>query len=374
MANQDIYIGLMSGTSVDALDAALVDFSADSPFILGTHLHKIPPVVKEHILSLSLPGQNEIFRLAELDKIIAEISCQAIKELCEKSDYKPSQIRAIGSHGQTIRHYPKSTDKDGYSLQIGDPNIIAEHTGITTVADFRRRDIAAGGQGAPLAPAFHRAAFYSEANSRIILNTGGIANITYLHTTEDTIGYDTGPANGLMDSWCQRHTGKAYDNNGLWACNGSVDQQLLNQLLSHPYFTQQPPKSTGKETFNLGWLEEQLEKISHPITPEDVQATLLVLTVESISQSIEITDKKAACEIYICGGGAHNSALCSALETRLSPRKFNTTEALGIHPDWVEAVAFAWLAKQTLENRPGNLPSVTGAHKAVVLGAIYPGR
>ncbi len=367
----------MSGTSADSLDAVLVDFSNNTPEIVSTYSHPIHEKVRLAIHHLAVPGEDEIAQLRQLDQIIALLSCEAIHYLIKQSGHQHTDIRAIGSHGQTIRHYPKTATLQGYSLQIGDPNIIAEKTGITTVADFRRRDIAANGHGAPLATTLHHAFFQSSDTNRVILNLGGIANITLLpaSTNQAIIGYDTGPANGLMDSWCQHQLNKSYDHNGEWAKSGRVNSDLLKQLLEHPYFSLATPKSTGREDFNLPWLIKELETFTtaHNFLPqpEDIQTTLLALTVESVSQQIEKNDATSQAEVYLCGGGSHNSLLVEALKQRLHPRKVLTTDTLGLHPDWVEAVAFAWLAKCTMEKKAGNIPSVTGANRNVVLGGIY---
>ncbi len=361
----------MSGTSVDSLDAVLVDFSQKTPAITAKHSEPIPTELQAAVQALAISGDNEIQRLKELDQIIANLSALAVKSLCQQSNTERSSIKAIGSHGQTIRHYPPTNHSLGYSLQVGDPNIIAEETGITTVADFRRRDIAAGGQGAPLVPAFHKAIFGSTETERIILNLGGIANISYLPLHGDVAGYDTGPANGLMDSWIQKHRNLPFDENGTWASSGKTHLPLLEELMSHPYLSQPAPKSTGRETFNLPWLEQKISNIHDSIKPEDVQATLLDFTAQSISNHIELSDPLQRTEVYACGGGSHNQALMQKLQHLLASRLVLTTEALGIKPDWVEAVAFAWLAKQTMEHRSGNLPTATGAKKAVVLGGIY---
>jgi anhydro-N-acetylmuramic acid kinase len=360
----------MSGTSVDSLDAALIDFNKGNTTIVGTHSLPITDDIRTCVHELALSGANEITRMQHLDKTIAQLSCEAIKQLCQKTHTTSNDIIAIGSHGQTIRHQPQDQNNNGFSLQVGDPNIIAENTGITTVADFRRRDIAAGGHGAPLAPAFHHAAFHSTLCDRVILNTGGIANISYLPITGKTIGYDTGPANGLMDSWTQKHSDKAYDKDGAWAKTGTANPVLLTQLLQHPFFSTPAPKSTGREDFNLPWLEDQLSALPS-MNPADIQATLLALTVESIAREIDTLDTNKAAEVYVCGGGAHNTQLIEKLALRLEPRKIASTTALGVSPDWIEAVAFAWLAKQTIDKVSSNLPSVTGAKHEVILGGIY---
>jgi anhydro-N-acetylmuramic acid kinase len=369
--NDALYIGLMSGTSADSLDAVLVNFQNNSITILATHSLALSEELRTSIHQLAVSGNHEIAQLCDIDKKIALLSCSAIEHVCKKAHVSPKMIQAIGSHGQTLRHKPQDAAGNGYSLQVGDPNIIAEKTGITTIADFRRRDIAAGGHGAPLAPAFHQAAFYSSGHDRIILNTGGIANITYISKQgSEVFGYDTGPANGLMDSWCQQHRNTPYDNHGEWASTGTINTDLLAQLLAHPFFSLPYPKSTGREDFNLPWLKNELTHFPK-VKIQDVQATLLALTVESIAQSIEAHDQSASAEIYVCGGGSKNIALMNSLSKRLGVRPVASTDVLGISSDWVEAVAFAWLAKQTMNKVTGNLPSVTGANHPVILGGVY---
>jgi anhydro-N-acetylmuramic acid kinase len=366
-----LYIGLMSGTSVDGIDGVLANFSSNNPQILATYKLALPTPIKEKVFDLAISGSDELKKIQYLDQYFGEKFAEVALSLCEEVNLKPSAITAIGSHGQTVRHCPPTDLRPGYSLQLGDPNIIAQRTGITTITDFRRRDIAAGGHGAPLAPALHSALFQSSECSRFILNTGGIANITYLPIHGGAIGFDTGPANGLMDAWCQYNKNIAFDKNGRWAMSGKIIPDLLVALLAHPYFQSPPPKSTGREDFNLSWLKQKLAGFSEG-KAEDIQATLLELTAASISAEIIRLDADSDAEVFICGGGAHNTALCERLKELLAPRSFKTTVELGISPDWVEAVAFAWLAKQSLEGKTGNLPSVTGAEKRVILGGIYP--
>lgn len=367
----DLYIGLISGTSADAIDAVLVEISGDNIKLVGTHNSPIEADVRTVIHQLALTNGCEIDKIRYLDRVIAQLSSAAVETLCEQADIEKAAICAIGSHGQTIRHYPPSTTEQGYSLQVGDPNIIAEMTGITTVADFRRRDIAAGGQGAPLASGFHRTMFHSDDNDRTIVNIGGIANITHLSKQGDVIGFDTGPGNALMDNWFQQHHRGNFDKNGEWAASGTVDNKLLERLLKNKFLSSLIPKSTGREEFNLPWVQKQLAATSPMTHAADVQATLLALTVESIASHIEQLDPKSCSEIYICGGGSHNRQLVKHLTLRLQPRPVQTTTALDIDPDWVEAIAFAWLAKQTLQGLTGNIPSVTGARRETVLGGIY---
>lgn len=390
--SQQYYIGLMSGTSADAIDGVIICIDKHQVSLVKTLTLAIPEAIKSMIFDLAISGENEIEKIRYLDYELAQLFSQISLELCQKSNISTDNIQAIGSHGQTIRHYPPdhkspaqqhpasdallNTDslKHGYTLQVGDPNIIVQQTGITTVTDFRRKDIAAGGHGAPLAPAFHSAFFASPEKNRIILNTGGIANITYLpatnHSTKnEVIGFDTGPANGLMDAWCQLHLQQHYDKSGQWAASGAIDQELLKALLKHPYFALLAPKSTGRETFNITWVSQILATQNRELSAEDVQATLTELTAETIASEINKIDSKA--DIYICGGGAHNSYFCERLRQHLPGNKLSTTEVLGIHPDWVEAAAFAWLAKRAINKLPGNLPSVTGAKEEVISGGIY---
>lgn len=361
--NSEVYIGLMSGTSMDAIDVAVVDFSKQPLELLATHSEPILPSLKERLIALCMPGDNGVFRLGGTDVELGHALAQAALNGLRKTNIKASDVIAIGSHGQTVRHMPNS--EFPFTLQIGDPNIIALRTGITTVADFRRRDVAAGGQGAPLAPAFHRYLFADEAKKRIILNIGGIANITVLNGG-DVIGFDTGPGNTLLDAWCIKYRNRDFDQNGEWARSGKINEELLTKLLRDDYFKKTPPKSTGREYFNLPWLNTFLNAEK----PEDVQATLTALTAQSIADAI--TPYASDAELIVCGGGVHNTFLMEQLRQRCKNIVVNSTEALGVDPDWIEAMAFAWLAKQTLENQPGNIPSVTGAEVQTTLGGIYP--
>ncbi len=364
----EYYLGLMSGTSADAVDLALVDFANDNIKLAATHSFSLPTQIREQIHGLSSPSLNEIDRMGELDSELGEIFAESINQLTQKTGILSQQILAIGSHGQTIRHRPPGTLKHPFTLQIGDPNVIAERTGITTVGDFRRRDMAAGGHGAPLVPAFHRAIFQSKDVDRVVVNIGGMANITWLPKSGQTVGFDTGPGNVLMDSWILKTLGKAYDANGDWAASGKIDVDLLKALLGDPFFAQKPPKSTGRELFNLAWIEAHTA--SKNLAAEDVQATLLAVTAESIAQEIcRLSD--APCEVFVCGGGAYNRKLMRELGRRLPQAIVTSTEALGIAPEWIEAMAFAWLARQTMNHRPGNLSAVTGAQREVILGGVY---
>jgi len=281
-----------------------------------------------------------------------------------------AQIIAIGSHGQTIRHRPPGSPEGTFTLQIGDPNLIAELTGINTVADFRRRDMAAGGQGAPLVPAFHRAIFHSPNKNRVIVNIGGMANITWLPAQGPVIGFDTGPGNVLMDTWIAEHLGKSYDQDGAWATSGQVCTTLLAELLAEPYFKMLAPKSTGRENFNRSWLEDHLRRLVSTPALGDIQATLLELSAITIADSIKGLDQIPK-EVFVCGGGAYNTALMQRLARLMPQDSVASTAALGVDPQWIEAMAFAWLAQQTLNHRPGNLREVTGATREVILGGVY---
>ena len=364
-----LYIGLMSGTSLDGIDAALVEFGKNNSYqTLATHFEPFPEATREELQQLFTPGSNEIDRLGKQCRHLGTLFAKASMDLIKQAGFHPQDLAAIGSHGQTIRHRPELTPP--FTLQIGDPNTIAQLTGITTIADFRRRDIAALGQGAPHAPGFHQAFFQSSTESRVIINIGGIANLTWLSPFNQCIGFDTGPGNGLMDAWCKKTLNKHYDDQGAWARSGSVNETLLNDLFSFSYFDAPPPKSTGKEEFTDNWLESAL--LPHQKeAPQNIQATLLELTVRSIQQAIH-THCPGTSSIYVCGGGAKNLYLMERIQQACGIPT-TSTKTLGVDPEWVEAIAFAWLAKQTHQGLTGNLPSVTGAKQAVILGGIYPG-
>lgn len=364
-----LYIGLMSGTSVDGIDAALVDFSTTKPVIVGTHYTAYSDEIRRDILALCQEGNDEIQRMGTMDQLLGRQFAEAVKELLLHQKLKASDIEAIGSHGQTIRHYPYQ--QLPFTLQIGDPNTIAALTGITTIADFRRRDIALGGQGAPLVPAFHQAIFADEKINRVIVNIGGIANITLLpKKTKEVLGFDTGPGNILLDAWIAKKFGRSRDDNGAWGQSGRVNKALLEKLLSDDYFKLPPPKSSGREYFNLDWLAQFLQTLPDEYLAEDVQATLTALTAQSIVTSIQQYMQNG--EIIVCGGGTHNQFLMDCIKEFSTPNfKVLTTSEFNIHPDWVEAVAFAWLAYRTMNRQHGNLPSVTGAKSSSILGGVY---
>ncbi len=364
------YIGLISGTSLDAIDAALVSFNSERCELQQSLALPIADEIRQQALSLLIPGDNELARLCRLDVQLGHLFAEAVQALLAQADLASSTICAIGSHGQTLRHCPDGAFPT--SLQIGDPNIIVERTGITTVADFRRRDMAAGGQGAPLVPAFHQAMLQDSRYNRVVVNIGGIANVTVLakDRKKPVIGFDTGPGNALLDSWTQQHLQQTHDKEGRWAAGGTCHQALLDTLVKDPYFSQAPPKSTGRETFNLQWLEKSLQNFSG-LKAQDIQTTLVELTAITIAQAI-LKHHPDAEQVFICGGGHHNKFLMQRLAVHLPEQVIQPTQAIGIDPDWVEAIAFAWLAKQTLDGQAGNLISVTGARHAVILGGIYP--
>ena len=357
-------MGLMSGTSLDGVDAALVDFSQPEPALLKKHFLPFDTLLKNELLVLHLSGPDELHRTQIIGNQLASIYAAAVEPLLAQAKSLNIDIKAIGCHGQTIRHCPQQ----GYSIQVGNASLLAELTGVTVISDFRNRDIAAGGQGAPLVPAFHNSVLRHSDIHRVIVNIGGISNLTNLPPQGDTIGFDCGPGNLLMDAWCEQHTGKSYDDKGAWGSSGNVLPRLLTQLLEEPYFRSPPPKSTGRDLFNMGWLQC---KLTGKETPVDVQATLLEFTCKSIVQSIQLYcgDIK---EVYLCGGGAHNQALRDRLASLLVNCSIQTTNILGVDSDYMEAIAFAWLAQQNLLGKKANLPKVTGAKHRCVLGTIHP--
>lgn len=365
----ELYIGLMSGTSLDAVDAVLVDF-AEGLRLVGTHSIPLPSDLRDRLIAICQSGPDEIERMGRLDVEMGELFARAALGVLESSEQATTDVRAIGSHGQTIRHRPHGGPS--FTLQIGDPNVIAERTGMTVVADFRRRDMAAGGQGAPLVPAFHAAIFGHPERNRIILNLGGIANITVLPASAAgaVIGFDTGPANLLMDAWSMACRGLPYDAGGDWAASGDVDARLLDRLMMHPFLSLPAPKSTGREDFSLDWLRGLLGELPASVLEADVQATLLELTAESVARAIDGLGLTAG-DLFLCGGGARNTALFYRLSTRLPDWALASTSALSLAPSWVEATAFAWLARQRLTHRPGNMPAVTGASGERILGGVY---
>ncbi|MBC2654534.1 anhydro-N-acetylmuramic acid kinase [Pseudomonas sp. MSSRFD41] len=360
-----LYIGVMSGTSLDGLDIALIE---QSPAIklVATHYIPMPSPLRAELLSLCASGPDEIARSAIAQQHWVQLAAEGIQTLLRQQQLQARDIRAIGSHGQTIRHEPSH----GFTVQIGNPALLTELTGITVVSDFRSRDVAAGGQGAPLVPAFHEALFEQRSGNRAVLNVGGFSNLSLIETAKPVAGFDCGPGNVLLDAWIQLQRGESFDRGGQWAASGKVDPLLLKTLLSDSFFATRGPKSTGREVFNLPWLQQQLAQ-HQTITAEDVQATLLELTARTIVESLQSAQDDTQ-ELLVCGGGAHNTTLMQRLATLLPATQVNSTAVYGVDPDWVEAMAFAWLAHCCLEGIAGNRPSVTGARGPRILGAIYP--
>lgn len=362
----DFFVGLMSGTSMDGIDAALVEFDDTSLNIINTTSHRYPEDLREQLLAaIQMPLDQEISNAGVLDHMVGDLFAEATLALLKNADIDAAQVTAIGSHGQTLRHQPKADPP--FSLQIGDAQRIADRTGLRTIADFRSADIAAGGEGAPLAPFFHEWLFRVPDKTRCVLNIGGVANVTVLSGDQETIGFDTGPGNSLMDAWTRKHNSQPFDRDGRWAETGNVNEDLLLQFMSDPYFAFAPPKSTGFEHFNLNWIEGHHLAVVEPV---DVQATLCQLTAKTVADAIQDYAPETS-ELLVCGGGIHNPVLCRKIEERLPDIALDSTASAGLDPDWVEAVAFAWLAKRHLEGLPGNLPSVTGADRSVILGKLF---
>ena len=386
----DLYIGLMSGTSLDGVDGVLVDFS-------GAHLHVLAHVnaplstaLTEELLTLNSPGTNELHRAALAANALVRVYAHVVAQLLDLVDIERSAVAAIGAHGQTVRHQPQSFDGTGYTLQLNNPALLAELTGMDVVADFRSRDVAAGGQGAPLVPAFHQSAFGQADQTLAVLNLGGMSNLTVLNPcpateppasaldadppsrfhSHDVLGFDCGPGNALMDTWCLQHIGQAFDADGAWAAAGRVHGELLAALLDEPYFAQSAPKSTGRDLFNSGWLTWKLEKFSS-VAPVDVQATLTELTASVCATCVKRYGPESS-TLIVCGGGAFNSHLMARLQALLPRLKVISSQARGLPPLQVEAAAFAWLARNTLLRKTSSLQEVTGASGARILGAIYP--
>lgn len=367
MPDKSYFIGLISGTSIDAVDCALVSFSGELPTLEATYQQHYSAQLRKNIFTLCEQSQVSLTMLGETDIAVGIAFAEGVSALLTQAGIDRSKIIAIGSHGQTVFHHPES--ELPFTTQIGDPNTIAWRTGITTVADFRRKDMAAGGQGAPLAPLFHDFLFSDSSVSRVVVNLGGIANISVVAEGFNNIGFDTGPANVLMDYWIHKHKNLEVDDQGQWAASGTVSSSLLEQLLDDSYFAQPEPKSTGREYFNGAWLEQRLTKTSETISPEDVQATLLELTATTVATEIE--NQLSPNEVYLCGGGAHNLALVNRLDELLPESKVLTTDELNLSPDWVEATLFAWLAKQRLQGIAVDSRAITGASDPVVLGGVY---
>ena len=363
-----LYLGLISGTSADGIDAALVSFEHERPRLLAARTHPWSTALREQVLAMA-QGETalDLDAFGRLDVALGHGFAEAALALLRDSGTPAGAVRAIGSHGQTVRHRP--TGEHPFTLQLGDPATIAERCGIDVVADFRRADVAAGGQGAPLLPAVHAMLLAQPGRTRVVLNLGGIANITVLGADGGVTGFDTGPANGLMDAWCLRQHGEPFDRDGAFAASGRIDRTLLDALLADPYFVLAPPKSTGREHFHLEWLAAQPRVTA--LAPADVQATLLELSARSVAEAIA-RHAPDAVDVLACGGGVHNGALMRRLAELLAPCPLASTAACGVDPDFLEATAFAWLARQRLLGRPGNLPTVTGARGPRQLGAIHP--
>ncbi len=408
----ELFVGVLSGTSVDAVDAALVRFGAGVELV-ATHTLPYPAELRAELLALAVPGENEIDRLGSADVAVGRHFARAVDALLAAAGVDRGRIAAVGSHGQTVRHRPRAAVP--FTLQVGDPNVLAAETGLPVVADFRRKDMALGGQGAPLVPAFHDAVFRRAGEARAVVNIGGIGNLTALPAdpAAPVLGFDTGPGNTLLDAWCRRHLGTPMDQDGAFAARGRVDEALLRACLADPFFAQPPPKSTGPEQFSLAWLEDRLRDVScragspafaetsaggpdpavgaapespasaaserrrgretppYTYEPADVQATLVALTAESIAAAVHATLGPAAAGVFVCGGGARNPVLMRALQERLPAARVATTAELGVDPAWVEAMAFAWLARQRLRGEAGNCVAVTGSRRPAVLGGLW---
>jgi anhydro-N-acetylmuramic acid kinase len=376
-----LYIGLMSGTSMDGVDGVLVDFSAGTRSglrVLADAHRPMPPALAAELLALNTSGTDELQRAALAANALAQLQSEVIARILGKAQVEAGAVRAVGSHGQTVRHRPGEFDGTGFTLQLNNGALLAETCGIDVVCDFRSRDVAAGGQGAPLVPAFHRDVF-AAATPRAILNIGGIANLTLLPSTDESApthgrglgGFDTGPGNALMDHWCKLHTGASFDDDGRWAASGQVDDALLAALLADAYFAKAPPKSTGRDLFNAGWLAQALARAGGTHSPADVQATLLELTARSAIDALR-AGAPGTRELLVCGGGSLNGALMARLGQLWPGLAVATTDVAGLPAMQVEAAAFAWLARQFCERRPGNHPGVTGAAGPRILGALYP--
>ena len=379
------YVGLMSGTSLDGVDGVLVDFSGQGTRVLSSHGIPFPAHLRKQLLALNQSGADELHRSAVASHQLVQLYAEVVEALLQEGQVAASEVVAIGAHGQTVRHHPpgaevrqqtvRASDPQfpPYTLQLNQPALLAELTGITVVADFRSRDVAAGGQGAPLVPAFHREVFGQAGQSVAVVNVGGIANITALPAHGQVLGLDTGPGNVLLDLWCQQHTGQTYDQGGAWAAQGHVNPDLLAHLLAEPYFQKTGIKSTGRDLFHAAWLQERLKGFE-TVSAVDVQATLVELTARSIALHLNQLPwgDRSLKEVLVCGGGAYNHTLMAALTRLLPCCTVHSTAHRGWPVSLVEAAAFAWLARQTIQHLPGNLPEVTGAAGLRILGAIYP--
>lgn len=370
-AQSPLYIGLMSGTSLDGVDGVVVDFSQGTQVIQHAGCSFDSSLRAELLALNSTGGSDELHRAALAANAVARHYAQVVQQLLQASGLRAGQIAAIGAHGQTVRHRPQMFDGTGYTLQLNSPALLAELTGISVVADLRSRDVAAGGQGAPLVPAFHQSVFGKPGETALVLNIGGIANLSVLEADDSVLGFDTGTGNALLDGWCLRHTGQPYDAGGQWAAGGQILPQLLAAMLADPYLAQTPPKSTGRDLFHADWLEQHLQRHASQAAPVDVQATLTEFTAASCADAVQRFGKGGT-ELLVCGGGAFNTYLMQRLAALLPGVQVGSTAQRGLPPLEVEAAAFAWLARQCLLGLPGNLASVTGARGPRILGAIYP--
>lgn len=372
----DHYIGLMSGTSLDGVDGVLADFSGEHPAVLADAYVPFPPELRQRFLDLQHAGHDEIHREALAANALAAVYAECVAKLLAATGLPPHDVRAIGAHGQTIRHQPGAHDGLGYTRQTQHAAVLAERTGIDVIADFRSRDIAAGGQGAPLVPALHRALFSLPDAWRVVCNIGGIANLTVLppqgsNATDAVLGFDCGPGNALMDYWVHTHQNTRYDADGAWARTGHIAEALLARLKAEPFFAAPPPKSTGRDLFNPAWLQQTLGDALNTVRPEDVQATLLALTADTIVDAVR-THAPQAASLLVCGGGARNGALMARIAAQLPGVQVAPTDGFGVPAHQVEALAFAWLARQCVHRAHGNLHTATGASGGRILGAIYP--
>ena len=373
----NLYLGIMSGTSLDGVDLALVDFF-EKPNLVASGFVPMPEDLRANLADLLKSGETSLQKLGEIDHHLGVLYADCVNDFLVKNQLEASQITAIGCHGQTVWHAPQGNFP--FTMQIGDMNLVAARTGITTVGDFRRKDMAMGGQGAPLVPAFHEAVFARPNQFTVVLNIGGISNISVLDPKSETIGYDVSVGNALMDSWIEKHLGKRYDKNAEWAKTGEVISELLAEMLSEPFLQLPPPKSTGRELFNLAWLEKQFANLTAKspassvanFKPEDIQYTLAEFTAQSITRELSQWKNEPNKVLLVCGGGARNPLLMERFNVLLPDWHVGTTNDYGVDVDYVEAAAFAWLAFQRMENLPSNMPSVTGASQAVSLGVIFP--
>jgi anhydro-N-acetylmuramic acid kinase len=365
----ELFIGLMSGTSLDGVDSVLADFSGTQPLVLAHHAMPFAQALKQELLALNTPSDNELHRAALAANGLMRLYAQTVQALLANTRTAASDVRAIGAHGQTVRHQPGAFDGTGYTLQLNNPALLAELTGIDVVADFRSRDVAAGGQGAPLVPVFHQGIFGQTNRTVGVLNIGGIANLSVLHANGDVLGFDCGPGNALLDHWCQAHTGDAFDNNGAWGASGSVIEPLLQSMLAESFLHQAPPKSTGRDLFHPTWLAHQLSSYANA-SAADVQATLTEFTARACVNDV-LRHAADAAELIVSGGGALNGLLMRRLQVGLPNVRVLSSAERGMPPLQVEAAAFAWLARQTVLGLPGNLPKVTGAQGARILGGVF---